>query len=68
MKTTPSNVRVDLCVGDTMLQAVICLRCGTKIYPAELMKFHMQHHQDREETLEEELRKLHAAMGRMRLN
>ncbi len=68
MKTPINSVLVDLYVGNTMLQAVLCPRCGTKIYPAELIKFHIRHHQDREETLEEELRKLHAAMGRMRLN
>ncbi len=68
MKTPIKNEVVDLSVGNKMVQAVICPSCGTKIYPAEVLEVHMQQHQRKENTLQEELRKLQAAMVRMRLN
>ena len=40
-------------------QAVICHRCGAKMFPAELLEAHMDRHQLKDMYLEGELKKLH---------
>ncbi len=53
-------------VNDVVYQAAVCHRCGTKIYPIELLDAHLDRHQVKDLYLEGELKRLQYAMGRMR--
>ncbi|HEV8344683.1 MAG TPA: hypothetical protein VGR30_20175 [Candidatus Binatia bacterium] len=66
METPISNVFVDIHVDNQTYRAAMCPRCGTKIYPANLLQAHLERHRRRDLALEEELRKLQLVMGRMR--
>ena len=66
MNTSVSNVFVDIYVGNAIFRAVICDQCGTKVYPADMLKYHRQYHERRDQMLDEELRKIHKTMDRMR--
>lgn len=66
METPVSNVFIDIQVENETLRAVICQRCGTKIYPPRLLKSHIHYHRAKENFLEEEMRKLQLVMGRIR--
>ena len=52
--------------NDVVYQAAVCHRCGTKIYPIELLDAHLDRHQVKDLYLEGELKRLQYAMGRMR--
>ncbi len=52
--------------NDIVYQAAVCHRCGTKIYPVELLDAHLDRHQVKDLYLEGELKRLQYAMGRMR--
>ena len=56
----------DIQCDNSVYQAAVCHRCGTKIYPAELLEPHLDRHQLKDLYLEGELKKLQFAMGRMR--
>ena len=62
MDTSESAIRFD----NNLLQAALCHRCGTKIYPASDMEAHMDRHQVKDMFLEGELKKLQYSMNRMR--
>ena len=47
-------------------QAVVCHRCGAKMFPPELLEAHMDRHQLKDMYLQGELKKLQYAMNRMR--
>jgi hypothetical protein len=64
---TPSGTEYsDIHYDNGIYHAVVCHRCGAKMYPAELLDAHMDRHQLKDLFLEGELRKLQYAMGRMR--
>jgi len=46
--------------------AVVCHRCGAKMFPAELLEAHMDRHELKDMYLQGELKKLQYAMNRMR--
>jgi len=56
----------DIRYEDSTYHAAVCQRCGTKIFPAELLEAHMDRHQLKDLYLEGELKKLQFAMARMR--
>ena len=56
----------DINCDNGIYQAAVCHRCGTKIYPAEMLEPHLDRHQIKDLYLEGELRRLQYAMGRMR--
>ena len=60
--TSETSIHID----NNLFHAVLCHRCGTKIYPASLMDAHLDRHQVKDMYLEGELKKLQYAMGRMR--
>ncbi len=66
MKTSGSNVFEDIHVKNAIFRAVICDQCGTKVYPADGLKYHQQYHERRDQILDEQIRKLHKSMDRMR--
>ncbi len=66
MKTSASNVFEDIYVKNAIFRAVICDQCGTKVYPTDVLKYHLQYHERKDQFIEEELRKLHKTMDRMR--
>lgn len=47
-------------------RAVVCHRCGAKMFPAELLEAHMDRHQLKDMYLQGELKKLQYSMNRMR--
>ena len=49
-----------------IFHAVLCHRCGTKIYPAQQMEAHLDRHVIKDMFLEGELKNLQYSMGRMR--
>jgi hypothetical protein len=56
----------DIRYEDGTYHAAVCQRCGTKIFPADLLEAHMDRHQLKDLYLEGELKKLQFAMARMR--
>ena len=66
MKTSASNVFEDIYVNNAIVRAVICDQCGTKVYPADVLKYHQQYHERKDQIRDEEVRKLHKVMDRMR--
>lgn len=46
--------------------AVICSRCGAKMFPVELLEAHMDRHELKDMYLQSELKKLQYSMNRMR--
>ena len=47
-------------------RAAVCLRCGAKMFPAELLEAHMDRHELKDMYLQGELKKLQYSMNRMR--
>jgi ribosomal protein S27AE len=47
-------------------RAVVCHRCGAKMFPAELLEAHMDRHELKDMYLQGELKKLQYSMNRMR--
>ncbi|HEY7166838.1 MAG TPA: hypothetical protein VIB79_19895 [Candidatus Binatia bacterium] len=66
METATETQFSDIHCDSGIYQAAVCHRCGTKIYPAELLEPHLDRHQLKDLFLEGELKKLQYAMGRMR--
>lgn len=66
MESSISTQFSDIRYEDGTYQAAVCQRCGTKIYPVELLDAHMDRHQIKDLYLEGELKKLQFAMARMR--
>lgn len=66
MESSRSTQFSDIRYEDGTYQAAVCQRCGTKIYPVELLDAHMDRHQIKDLYLEGELKKLQFAMARMR--
>jgi len=56
----------DIHCDNGIYHAAVCHRCGTKIYPADLLEPHLDRHQVKDLYLEGELKRLQFAMGRMR--
>ena len=56
----------DIHFENATYQAVVCHRCGAKMFPVELLEAHMDRHQLKDMFLESELKKLQYAMNRMR--
>ena len=56
----------DIRYEDGTYHAAVCQRCGTKIFPPDLLEAHMDRHQLKDLYLEGELKKLQFAMARMR--
>ena len=66
METQVSNLFIDIHVENTLLRAALCQQCGAKIYPAGLLQLHFKYHENKRRLLEEELKKVQIAMGRIR--
>jgi hypothetical protein len=66
METPITSEFSDIHYDNGIYHAAICQRCGTKIYPAELLEGHMDRHQIKDLYLEGELKKLQFVMERMR--
>lgn len=66
MESTMGIEFTDIRYEDGTYHAAVCHRCGTKIFPAELLEAHMDRHQLKDLYLEGELKKLQFAMARMR--
>ena len=66
METATEIKFLDIQCDSGTYHAAVCHRCGTKIYPAELLEPHLDRHQIKDLFLEGELKKLQYAMGRMR--
>ena len=66
MEATASNDSYEIHHENTTYQAVVCHRCGAKMFPAELLEAHMDRHQIKDMYLEGELKKLQYSMNRMR--
>jgi hypothetical protein len=66
METLENTGNSNIHVNDAVYQAAVCHRCGTKIYPIELLDAHLDRHQVKDLFLEGELKRLQYAMGRMR--
>jgi hypothetical protein len=66
METSIATEYSDICCDNGTYHAVVCHRCGTKIYPEELLEPHLDRHQVKDLYLEGELKRLQFAMGRMR--
>jgi hypothetical protein len=62
MSSSESAINFD----NNVLEAALCHRCGTKIYPVQHMEAHLDRHVLKDMYLEGELKKLQYAMGRMR--
>jgi hypothetical protein len=56
----------DIYFDNAIYQAAVCHRCGSKIYPAQMLESHLDRHQIKDLYLEGELKRLQYAMGRMR--
>jgi hypothetical protein len=46
--------------------AAVCIRCGAKMFPTELLEAHMDRHELKDMYLQSELKKLQYSMNRMR--
>ena len=66
METAIQTELHDIHCDSATYQAAVCHRCGTKIYPTELLEPHLDRHLLKDLFLEGELKKLQYAMGRMR--
>lgn len=66
METLENTGNSNIHVNDVVYQAAVCQRCGTKIYPIELLDAHLDRHQVKDLYIEGELKRLQYAMGRMR--
>ena len=66
METAIAMESSDIHFDNGVYPAVVCHRCGIKIYPAELLEPHLDRHQIKDLYLEGELKRLQFAMGRMR--
>lgn len=66
METPATTECFDIFYNNGIYPAVICERCGTKIFPAASLEAHLDRHQLKDLYLEGELKKLQYAMGRMR--
>lgn len=66
METPVAAEYTEINCENSTYQAAVCRRCGTKIFPAELLDAHLDRHQIKDLYLEGELKKLQFAMARMR--
>ena len=66
MEALTSTEHTDIRYANNIFEAVVCHRCGAKMFPAELLEAHLDRHQVKDMFLEGELKKLQYAMGRMR--
>ena len=67
-ETTATSATSETAINfdNNIFHAVLCHRCGTKIYPAQEMEAHLDRHVIKDMFLEGELKKLQYSMGRMR--
>jgi hypothetical protein len=66
METSETAEYIQISCENSTYNAALCQRCGTKIFPAELLDAHLDRHQIKDLYLEGELKKLQFAMARMR--
>jgi hypothetical protein len=66
METSIASEFSDIQCDNETYHAAVCHRCGSKIYPAELLEPHLDRHQIKDLYIEGELKRLQFAMGRMR--
>ena len=66
METSSATSETAINFDNNIFHAVLCHRCGTKIYPAQEMEAHLDRHVIKDMFLEGELKKLQYSMGRMR--
>jgi predicted nucleic-acid-binding Zn-ribbon protein len=66
METQINDESNDIRYENNTFPAVVCQRCGARMFPAELLEAHLDRHQIKDMFLEGELKKLQYAMGRMR--
>jgi hypothetical protein len=66
METSETAEYIQISCENSTYNAALCHRCGTKIFPAELLDAHLDRHQIKDLYLEGELKKLQFAMARMR--
>jgi len=66
METSIASEFSDIHCDNETYHAAVCHRCGSKIYPAELLEPHLDRHQIKDLYIEGELKRLQFAMGRMR--
>jgi hypothetical protein len=66
METSETAEYIQISCENSTYNAAVCHRCGTKIFPVELLDAHLDRHQIKDLYLEGELKKLQFAMARMR--
>jgi hypothetical protein len=66
METAETAEYIQISCENSTYNAAVCHRCGTKIFPVELLDAHLDRHQIKDLYLEGELKKLQFAMARMR--
>jgi hypothetical protein len=66
MEISETAEYIQISCENSTYNAALCQRCGTKIFPAELLDAHLDRHQIKDLYLEGELKKLQFAMARMR--
>ena len=66
METSATAEYIQISCENSTYKAAVCHRCGTKIFPVELLDAHLDRHQIKDLYLEGELKKLQFAMARMR--
>jgi hypothetical protein len=66
METSATAEYIQISCENSTYNAAVCHRCGTKIFPVELLDAHLDRHQIKDLYLEGELKKLQFAMARMR--
>jgi hypothetical protein len=66
METSTIAEYTQINCDNSTYHAAVCHRCGTKIFPADLLDAHLDRHQIKDLYLEGELKKLQFAMSRMR--
>jgi ribosomal protein S27AE len=66
MESATTQEFYDIQYEKATFHAVVCHRCGAKMFPAELLEAHMDRHELKDMYLQGELKKLQYSMNRMR--
>lgn len=66
MDASISNLFTEIHVEKEIIRAAMCQRCGAKIHPPKLLRLHLHYHQAKDLFVAGELKKLQAAMGKMK--
>lgn len=66
METEVSSDSYAIRFDKEIFDAAVCIRCGAKMFPTELLEAHMDRHELKDMYLQSELKKLQYSMNRMR--